>query len=55
MGKYTTITFPLQRHLAFLKYLFFCVYVIRLGYYMDLVSLLRNRSLHYNKLYVTYH
>ena len=38
MNKYVIITFPLQQHLALLKDQFFCVYFIRLGYYMHLTK-----------------
>ena len=36
MDKYMIITFPLQRHLAFLKDFVFRVYFILFGYYMHL-------------------
>ena len=48
MDKYIIITFALQRHLAFLKDLFFVFISFVLVTICILVSLLGNRSIHYN-------
>ena len=48
LDKYIVITFPLQRHVVFLKDLFFMLISFLLVTICILVSLLRNRSIHYN-------
>ena len=48
MDKYIIVTFPLQRHLAFLKDVFFVFISFALATICILVSLIGNRSIHYN-------
>ena len=54
MEKHIIHTFPLEQHLAFLKDLFFVFISFALVTTSILVSLLENRSIHYNKLSITY-
>ena len=48
MDKYIIVTFALQRHLAFLKDVFFVFILFALVTVCIFVSLLGNRSIHYN-------